>query len=120
MVGPSPLRIVGGLAVCYPAHTPYVDDDEDQVCHVCRRVLRVGPLGLNGVVSTGERLGFVSALAVVEADMRDTPPDLNRIEDPPYGDRSLPGWPTLPMITARRRMRLARRRCSAQRTGQAE
>lgn len=51
-------------------HLPQIDDDGDTVCMTCRRVLHVGPLGVNGFVM-GERIGFVSALACIEDDIEE-------------------------------------------------
>lgn len=57
-------------------HSPQTDDDGDTVCLDCRRVLRVGPLGINGFNAHGERIGFVSALACVEDDIAETHEEL--------------------------------------------
>lgn len=49
-------------------HSPQIDDDGDKVCTTCRLVLRVGPLGINGI-TLGGRIGYVSTLAVVDDDV---------------------------------------------------
>lgn len=44
-------------------HACRVDEDGDIVCLVCRRVTVVGPMGINGITSTGERVGYISPFA---------------------------------------------------------
>lgn len=49
-------------------HLPMRDIDEDIVCQDCRKVLKVGPLGVNGISPSGHNFGGRSSLANVKGD----------------------------------------------------